>query len=188
MFRLRPPDGCLPTFRDLEVKIVSDCEHAMRPWSQAFGINDDRYIIRCTVELCGFGGGKLPSFCLISMNNISAVKCQLALTLLFVLNVTLDLSYLVVPWLNKRFTYCILAEVTLVMPQYSPTGWKDHSDWLEGAVGPRQSGASTRAPRRGELFGGRRPPNCECLKMVVCVSQNSNWKCWEKISHFRAEN
>ena len=36
-----------------------------------------------------------------------------------------------------------------------------HSDWLEGAAGPRQSGASTRAPRRGELGGGRRPPPCE---------------------------
>ena len=37
----------------------------------------------------------------------------------------------------------------------------DHSDWLEGAEGPRQSGASTRGPRRGELEGGRRPPSCE---------------------------
>ena len=55
-----------------------------------------------------------------------------------------------------------------------PNGSKSpicHGDWLEGAVGPRQSGASTRAPRRGELFGGRRPPNCEFPDMLFLLLQ-----------------
>ena len=40
----------------------------------------------------------------------------------------------------------------------------DYGDWLEGAEGPRQSGASLHAPQ-GELDGGRRPPSCEYNKI-----------------------
>ena len=42
----------------------------------------------------------------------------------------------------------------------------DHSDWLEGAEGSRQSGANTRAPQ-GEMEGGRRPPSFEYLKRML---------------------
>ena len=45
----------------------------------------------------------------------------------------------------------------------------DHGDWMEGAEGPRQAGASPRAPRRGELDGGRRPPSCELGKFTRSI-------------------
>ena len=42
---------------------------------------------------------------------------------------------------------------------YILTWYVFHSDWLEGAEGPRQAGASARGPRRGEVGGGPKAPS-----------------------------
>ena len=53
--------------------------------------------------------------------------------------------HLIVPW--------IVSWLASLVEKYQ-------GDWLERAECPWQSGANTRAPRRGELDGGRRPPSC----------------------------
>ena len=66
----------------------------------------------------------------------------------------------------------------------------DHSDGREGAEGPRQAGASTRGPRRGELEGGRRPPSCELALKLICEKSHAKAIFGFKTSseHFRSQN
>ena len=54
-----------------------------------------------------------------------------------------------------------------------------HSDCLERAEGPRQAGANTRGPRRGEVGGGRRPPSSEYVKWRT-TDENQKHKMWMK--------